>query len=222
MRGSRRAVIAMVWLAGTTAATVITIEGVRVVGRTVINSESAINPRQASAALSARTSVSTTTTTTVAETTTVTSEATTTEAPTTAAETEAPPTTRPARRQSTTTAPAKKSPDATPETAATTEAPPPAPPTNPPAAPPTTPAPPATTARPACIDRTQFTRAGVVQACFSAQKIVVLGIAPADGWQARQLQSGKVAVVQFRKGQDTVTVTAFWNGGPAWAVIGED
>ena len=99
MRGSRRAVIAMVWLLGTGAATAITIEGVRVVGSNVINGESAINPRQANAALSGRTTTSaapvttlavTTTVTTEAPTTTVT-EATTTDAPTTAATT--PPTT---------------------------------------------------------------------------------------------------------------------------------
>ncbi|MDQ1423491.1 MAG: hypothetical protein QOD72_989, partial [Acidimicrobiaceae bacterium] len=54
MRGTRRAVIALVWLLGTGAATAITIEGVRVVGSKVINGESAISPRQANAALNGR------------------------------------------------------------------------------------------------------------------------------------------------------------------------
>jgi hypothetical protein len=223
MRGTRRAVIALVWLLGTGAATAITIEGVRVVGSNVISGESAINPRQANAALSGRTTTTSEATSTVAVTTTVTTEAptTTTEAPTTVAVTEAVTTPTTARPGPTTTR--KKTPATSPSTAKPPATPPPTV-TTPPTSPPTTPLPTTvkvsttTTTSPQCIQQTRQTKGGIVTACFTAQKVTVLGAAPFDGWTVEQSAFGSTAVVKFLKGHDTITVLAYWSGGPQWQI----
>lgn len=232
MRGGRRAVIAMVWLLGTGAATAITIEGVRVVGSNVINGESAISPRQANAALSGRT----TTTpeppvTTVAATTTLTTAApttTTTEAPTTVPETvavttattkKAGPTTTKKKpvTTSTTKKPIVTTVPVTPAPTVTTPAPSPTtatPTTQPP--PPTTP--PTTAPSSQCIQQTRVTEGGFVSACFTAQKVSILSFVAYNGWRPEQQSSGQVAIVRFIKSSRVITVVASWSGGPQWSV----
>jgi hypothetical protein len=225
----------MVWLLGTGAATAITIEGVRVVGSNVINGESAISPRQANAALSGRT----TTTpappaTTIAVTTTVTTPAptTTTEAPTTVPETAAvtPTTVRSGptttKKKPVTTTTTKK---AVVTTVSNTPAPPSVttavpvpttatPPTQPPP-PPTTQPPPTTAPSSQCIQQTRVTEGGFVSACFTAQKVSILGFVAYNGWRPEQQQgSGQVAIVRFIKGSRVITVVASWSGGPQWSV----
>jgi hypothetical protein len=245
MRGSRRAVIAMVWLLGTGAATAITIEGVRVVGSNVINGESEISPRQANAALSGRTTTTTTTaaapTTVAATTTTVTTESPTTtvitEAPTTIAET-VPATTRTTARANQTTTTRKKAVATTAKATSTTaKGTPPTPaPTSPVTptptvttivtppksttipTPPTSPAP-TTTLPSQCIQQTrQVDPAGYVTACFTAKKVSVLGYVAFNGWTPQQTSSGASATVKFTKGARVISVTAFWSGGPQWHV----
>lgn len=240
MRGSRRAVIALVWLLGTGAATTITIEGVHVVGTNVINGENAISPRQIQAALNQRATTTTsappttaapttTTTTTVPETTTAPPEPTTEAEPSTTPGKAATTTTTTRRRTTTTTKatvsppsgsvtpPATTSAPTSPPTASPTNPPTNPPTTSPPTNPPTTPAP-TTTAPPPCIYGTKLTDGGGVYACFTPQKVSVQQFWANSGWQPDQTAFGTRPVVTFTKGSRVITVTAYWSGGPQWSV----
>jgi hypothetical protein len=46
----------------------------------------------------------------------------------------------------------------------------------------------------------------------------VLAAVPQNGWRLEQTASGQIAVVRFKKDSRTVTVTAYWSGGPTWQV----
>jgi hypothetical protein len=69
------------------------------------------------------------------------------------------------------------------------------------------------------MQQTKITDGGIVTACFSAQKVTVLGYAAGSGWIPQQLPgTATVAVVRFTKGSRVITVIASWSGGPQWQV----
>jgi hypothetical protein len=69
------------------------------------------------------------------------------------------------------------------------------------------------------MQQTKVTDGGIVTACFTAQKVTVLGYAAKNGWTGQQLPgTATVAVVRFTSGGRTITVIASWNGGPKWQV----
>jgi hypothetical protein len=57
-----------------------------------------------------------------------------------------------------------------------------------------------------------------VSACFTAQKVTIIGFVAYNGWRPEQQSSGTVAIVRFIKGSRVITVIASWSGGPQWSV----